>query len=381
MRILLISNFYPPQMVGGYERAMADYAHLLWARGHEVHVLTTDVPAFTQPQDPRPAGPPIHRTLQLCGQWTGTAFEWLRPAEIAPRVTANAQVLAGLIAQFQPQVCLMGNIDLLRADILTPLLKAEVPIAHFIMNESPNYPAELAPNSSLYRYLACSDWVRERLAEQGYPMQNAVTVHPGAPVQEFYRENLPKRDCLRIAYASLLMPYKGPHVLLEALYRLHQNGVEFTATLAGGSLLPPFVDSLVRTVAECGMAECVHFPGTLTRQGLKDLYRSHNILVFPSVFQEPFGISQVEAMAAGLTVVSSGTGGAAEIVEDGVSGLIFESENPESLAEALTYLGENPEDWARLSQQGQTRALTVFDQERTVTQLEALLGEMLVATD
>lgn len=274
----------------------------------------------------------------------------------------------------------MGNIDLLRADILTPLLEAGVPVAHFIMNESPNYPPEFAPNSLLYRYLACSDWVRARLAEQGYPMQNAVTVHPGAPVQEFYQE-LPKRDRMRIAYASLLMPYKGPHVLLEALYRLHENGVEFTATLAGGSLLPQFVHSLVGTVAECGMAECIRFPGTLTRQGLKDLYRSHNILVFPSVFQEPFGISQVEAMAAGLTVVSSGTGGAAEIVEDGVSGLIFESENPESLAEALAYLGENPEHWARLSQQGQTRALTVFDQERTVTQLEALLGEMVAARE
>lgn len=57
MRILLISNFYPPQMVGGYERAMADYAYLLWARGHEVQVLTTTTREFTQPHDPRPAHP------------------------------------------------------------------------------------------------------------------------------------------------------------------------------------------------------------------------------------------------------------------------------------------------------------------------------------
>ena len=59
------------------------------------------------------------------------------------------------------------------------------------------------------------------------------------------------------------------------------------------------------------------------------------VLVFPSRFEEPFGISQVEALAAGLVVVSTGTGGAKEIVRDGIDGLLFRAGDEADLAAKL----------------------------------------------
>lgn len=71
--------------------------------------------------------------------------------------------------------------------------------------------------------------------------------------------------------------------------------------------LQEFVDSE-------GLHEQIKFVGVLSRQELKEIYRTHNVLIFPTKWAEPFGITQIEAMAAGLTLVTSGTGGAGEIV-------------------------------------------------------------------
>ena len=100
-----------------------------------------------------------------------------------------------------------------------------------------------------------------------------------------------------------------------------------------------------------------------------------NTLVFPSVFEEPFGISQVEAMAAGLVVVTSGTGGASEIVEDGENGLRFRSQDAFHLAERLAWLAEHPEEAAALSQAAQERA-EAFNVKHSVQRLEGVMGSL-----
>lgn len=61
-------------------------------------------------------------------------------------------------------------------------------------------------------------------------------------------------------------------------------------------------------------------------------YRDSRIRVFPSVWEEPMGISILEAMACGLAVISSGTGGSGELFEDGVTGRFIESENAADLS-------------------------------------------------
>ena len=81
-------------------------------------------------------------------------------------------------------------------------------------------------------------------------------------------------------------------------------------------------------------------------------------------------------MAAGLTVVSSGTGGAAEIIEHDKSGVIFQSENDISLANELIKLAKEPKRWERLRLNGQRRAMEEFDIERSVDKLEQNFMEL-----
>ncbi|HIK17498.1 MAG TPA: FkbM family methyltransferase [Leptolyngbyaceae cyanobacterium M33_DOE_097] len=378
-RILIINNLYPPQVLGGYERSIADFARILNHQGHSVLVLTTDNPEFeTEHLSQRYPDPTVERCLTLCGQWKrGGSSSWFDDETVEQITHQNLATLAQRLQTFQPEICLVGNIDFLGPAIVHLLLESGVPVVHYVMNKAPGYALEVAPHHPSHRYVTCSDWVTKTLLEAGYPAETAATIYPGAVVEEFYRETLPPRDRLRIAYASIVMPYKGIDVLVEALSLLNAMGIDFSATIAGDTLQPEFVETLKAFIASEGFGDRVSFVGGLSRQQLSEMFQTHNVLAFPSRFQEPFGISQIEAMAAGLALVTSGTGGAAEIVESGVDGIIFESENPLSLAESLFYLSANPTEWEAIARKGQQKAITQFTQHRAVEQLLEVFEQMM----
>ncbi len=377
LKILVINNLFPPQVVGGYERAIADYARRLHHRGHEVVVLTANVEGLTtsySQSEPEPM--PVKRCFSLWGTWNDRGAQQFPPTWAAALAVQNYQALAQELQLFAADVCLAGNLDFLGSAIAEQILAAGIPIAHYVMNSQPGYPADLAPKSGLYKYITVSDWIQNRLMEQGYPTATAQTIYPGADVDQFYQPELPPRNQLRIAYAGLVMGYKGTDVLTEALYLLHQDGVDFTATIAGGSLTPDFVDLLKEFIREEGLEDLVKFTGLLDRQGLKELYKTHNVWVLPSRFDEPFSIGLIEAMVAGLTIVASDTGGSPEALIHQESGLIFESENALDLADNLSFLALNPDKWANISHQGQQRGLNEFGRNKTIEQIEILLLKM-----
>jgi glycogen synthase len=379
LKILVINNLYPPQVIGGYERALADYAKLLHARGHSVLVLTSNTEelptGYTKAELDLSM---VRRTLSLWGAWTHQGTQPFYPGKVALIAVQNYKTLEQELLGWKPDVCLAGNMDFLGASVLEQILEADIPVAHYVMNSQPGYTPELAPRSSLYRYITVSDWIRDNLQQQGYPADTAQTIYPGAEVSDFYQAEFPQRDRLRIVYAGLVMHYKGPDVLIEALYLLHEAGVDFTATIAGGSLTPELVQGLQKFVESEGLQEKICFTGLLSRQELVQLYRTHNVWVLPSRFEEPFSIGLIEAMVAGLTIVTSDTGGSPEAVQHSETGLIFESENPLDLADHLFSLPMNPNRWEAITRRGQQRALSELSRTRTMEQLESVLYEMVI---
>ena len=377
LKILVINNLFPPQVVGGYERAIADYARRLHHRGHEVLVLTANVEGLStgyNQSEPEPM--PVKRCLTLWGTWSDRGAQVFPFPWISALSVQNYQVLGPELESFGADVCLMGNLDFLGSPVAEQVLAAGIPVAHFVMNGQPGYSSDLAPQNPNYRYITVSDWIQNELCLEGYPTTTAQTIYPGAEVDQFYQPELPPQDRLRIAYAGLVMAYKGTDVFTEALYLLHQEGIDFTATIAGGSLTPDFVDHLKNFVKEEGFADKVKFTGLLDRPGLKELYKTHNVWVLPSRFNEPFSIGLIEAMVAGLTIIASDTGGSPEAMEHQESGLIFASENPLDLADNLSFLALNPDAWRAITLQGQQRALNQFSRTATIDQIEAFLWEM-----
>lgn len=378
LKILVISNLFPPQVIGGYERAIADYARRLHHRGHEVLVLTANVEGLTtsySQSEPEPM--PVKRCLALWGSLTEPGF----PMYPQPYATAiaiqNYQVLEQEIKLFQPDVCLAGNVDYLGQTVLDQVLVHSIPVAHYIMNAVPGYPVDLTPQSPLYKYITVSNWVKYSLTEKGYPTATAQTIYPGAAIEKFHQSQIPAHDQLRIVFAGLVMPFKGTDVLIEALYLLDQEGIDFTATIAGGCHTPEFRQDLEDFVTKEGLADKVKFTGLLNQQELIELYQNHNIWILPSRFEEPFSIGLLEAMAAGLTIIASDTGGSPEAIAHQINGLIFASEDALDLADNISFLALHPDQWQAMAIQGQKRALESLSRTKTIEEIEELFYKML----
>ncbi|MHC4596008.1 MAG: glycosyltransferase, partial [Planctomycetota bacterium] len=253
----------------------------------------------------------VDRSLLLFGGWKNGVCKPIEDKEEIMRIIKkNDEKLQNALEHFSPQLCLLGNIDFLSHSILQPLLKSGIPVIHHFGSTNPGYSVADTPKEELYIPAAASGWLKEQIAQQGYTFADFRVIYPGALVKQFKMNILPDMDKLRIAYASIVLPYKGPHILINALKKLHDMGIDFSCSLAGTSTDEKFVNSLKNFVTQTGMDEKVTFVGFLPRENLKNFLARHNVLAFPSLVCEAFGISQVEAMAAGLTVVTSGTGGA-----------------------------------------------------------------------
>lgn len=377
LRILVVNNLYPPQELGGYGRYIREFALALAARGHDVQVLTSD----TSYLGLAPASEPgVDRSLRLMGGWKqGRVFN-LEEGPATAALRHNFDYTGELLNRFRPDICLLGNLDFIGNPVLGLILQAGCPVLHHAGNRSTGYtPADLVncPNLSI---AAASKWLRDQLVQDGYDPARVSVLYPGARCQLFSMEEPPDFGTLRLLYASLVLPYKGANVFVEALAHIHLQGIPFRATVAGDSTDPQFVDNLKSFAQHHGFDKQLEFTGFLSTADLRRAHAQHNVLAFPSVFEEPLGISQLEAMAAGLLVVSSGTGGAGEVIQHEKTGLLFPNSNSKALAEHFAMIYDVPEYASRVAAEGRRFALAEFDVTVCAERLEAEFYRILERT-
>lgn len=160
---------------------------------------------------------------------------------------------------------------------------------------------------------------------------------------------------LRIGMVGRLAPWKGQHVFLEAFALAFPAGPQ-RALLIGGTLFgeEAYEASLHRDTIRLGISERVEFRGH--REDMAAELAGLDVAVHASITPEPFGQVVVEAMAAGLPVVAAAAGGPAEVVTDGVDGVLVPPGDSESLAAALRRLAGDADLRTRLGTAGRARA-------------------------
>jgi glycosyltransferase involved in cell wall biosynthesis len=179
------------------------------------------------------------------------------------------------------------------------------------------------------------------------------------------------RSRLRLLTVARLHPAKGLDTLLRAVSRVRNAEPGVASVIVHGrsaveSSLPVLIGELKLTGT---LSLC---PAPVTFAEVPALYRSADIYVQPSLV-EPFGMATLEAMACGLPVVASATGGLADLVEDGANGFLVPPGDPEALASALLRLCVDPDLRARMGRASRVRAETTFGMGSVAKSFDGLL--------
>lgn len=136
------------------------------------------------------------------------------------------------------------------------------------------------------------------------------------------------------------------------------------------------LQELRERAAALGLADQVEFTGRLPHANVPDYLAGLHALVAPTLITEPFGIVAVEAAAAGIPVFASRIGGLAETVEDQVTGLVLPAGELVALTDALVRGLDDPTWLAELGQSGRERALSTYDWPVITDRFEALFASI-----
>ncbi len=193
----------------------------------------------------------------------------------------------------------------------------------------------------------------QREALSTYPEISSTILNYGADEEMFYppAEERGSPEVPIVLFASRLVKEKGGHIFLEAMRRLGQAGIRAKGIMVGashfgGSKTTPYITSL-HNMAPPNVELRPYCSG----MELATMFREADIFCAPVIWEEPFGMVNVEAFASALPIVGTHGGGSREVFADG-GGLLVERGSTGQLVDALKQLIANPEARKRLADEG-----------------------------
>ncbi len=221
------------------------------------------------------------------------------------------------------------------------------------------------------RLVFVSEFLRAQ-ARSKFPLLGTSSVlYNGADQSIFYPAVVRPRnpETATVLFAGRLVEDKGVHILLDAMRLLEKQGVRLQAHIVGSSSFGLGKETDYTRRLKATSPATVEFLPYRSGAELGDLFRKADMFCSPSVWDEPFGLVNVEALASGLPVVSTYSGAAGEIFAHG-GGILVERGSAVQLASALRRLAEDPELRTRLGQQGYAAFLERFTWSNARTQVE-----------
>jgi len=222
----------------------------------------------------------------------------------------------------------------------------------------------------------CSQYLIEqaKLLCRG-PLNRSYVLHNGADGTLFYPRTQADRkrsSVPTILYVGRLVPYKGVHVLLEAMRILQRRGVYAICKIIGAASFGSHNPSkYVRKLMQSCPSN-TSFEGYKSGKELAEEFRASDLFCCPSIWKEPFGMVNVEAMASGIPVIASNVGGIHEALQYG-GGILVPANDADALATALQSLIEDSDLRTQLG----TQALTAFNEHFAWRKLQMKYRQIL----
>jgi glycosyltransferase involved in cell wall biosynthesis len=196
--------------------------------------------------------------------------------------------------------------------------------------------------------IALTPFAKGRLLQAGF-REDQIAVVPNSTSVTDTSVDRPAGEY--VAFAGRVSPEKGVDILLAAA----ANMPDIAFKVAGDG--PILSDMMARAPGN------VSFVGRLGFDELLAFYRKARLLVVPSQCFEQFGLVVIDAMALGVPVIASRLGGLPHVVEDGVTGSLFEPGNPEDLVRQVRCLWDDPQLCNRMGRAGRQKVMRQYSQD------------------
>jgi glycogen(starch) synthase len=385
VKILALSNLYPPDFIGGYEISNSHVVNALRARGHDVKVLTS------APRTPVADMPHVLRRFKLTEEenWCIDDF-WSHPLGARLRDTDsrlvnsfNIHVLTTTLEEFGPEVVYVCNVIGLGGLALIACLEyLKVPWVWQLGDNVPGvlcgttqgtFPALAAEFSRQVRgrYVVVSQQLIHQIESYGVTLHGDIEVMPAWIVgsRPPARTSFHRGGTLRIMSAGQISTAKGIDVLIDAAARLRDGGRDdFVVDLYGKVSSPEFADA----IRKLDLAGHVRLKGVRPQNELLELYGEYDVFAFPTIEREPFGAVPLEAAARGCVPVITRRCGIAEWLVHGVHCLKAER-TAESFAEVFRDIMGGRIDLEPIARRGENFAWREFHLDTLLPRIERKL--------
>lgn len=420
MKVLIVTNLYPPYFVGGYELRCAQVAEYLQGGGYEVRVLTSSyglgaIDECTQRGIEKVGGVPVDRSLhdyRSGGRPEGHFYT----LGMARRQLKDVRRFVQVLHEFRPDVVNWWNLEGLTKTILPIPAAKGIPDVHcvadtWMIREYGRY----GENESLFWFhfwrgnwgprmfrrllrRILSIWER-KVRDEGIPTQpfsncprhvwfvsefmryehtkagllfpSSEVIYSGVPTERFYAQRATSwfgNGPLRLLYAGYIDFNRALHTIVEALGLLSldvRERIELSIAHSGPPKPTPYVEAIKSRIEQLGLTKTVTFLGKMQHDDMPRVYADHHVLIFSSTRKEGLPMTMMEAMCAGCAVVTTGSGGAVEIAD--LADLpIFPKDHPLALSRLIAKLVREPQLVSQIAKRGQDVVLREFTFTRMV---------------
>ena len=375
MKILILTNLYPPNVFGGYERLCYEVACALTARGHDVTVLTSSYGKSSEEN----YGHRVIRELFLFAT-EGNLYKPFDFAQIQGQghEARNQEIFNSTVNEIKPDILFVWNLYFFDRGLLeeidgcaldkTYLLTDNWMIAQLNSQFIGAYFSDKVFGGVQQRYgikpairkfakqlgrvysrnkfdingraIFPSRFMKRLYEDAGFRFGKGDSIcyhgvnflHPPNP-SRIQRLDLINPAEVRLLFAGRIVKVKGVHTAIEAIREIHarRDDLRVILTIVGDTEDQEYLGEIRKLADSPGVRDHVIFRPTVAEDELFDLFQQHDIYLFPSLY-EPFSLTLIHALESGIPTVASDAGGNVEIVHDGKTGLVFGAGNYKDLA-------------------------------------------------
>ncbi|MCA8959356.1 MAG: glycosyltransferase family 4 protein [Planctomycetes bacterium] len=284
-----------------------------------------------------------------------------------------------------------------------PIIRLFNPGVEVVLHMQCEWASQLDPEvmeprlAASRRITGCSHYIADKIAER-YPQfaDRCLGLHNGCNLEQFQPDPERSRASREVVFIGRVSPEKGLHVLFEAWPDIVAEVPEATLSVIGPQTpaayefivaidddplvqamerfyRAPYLQTL-REILPDDVRSTVAFVDNLPQAQLQDAYSRAAVFVFPSEWNEPFGMPVIETGAAGTPIVTTRGGGIPELVVDGETGFLVDRGDAGQLARAITRLLQDEDLRQRMGCEARRHVETHFGWDRIADRLHEILG-------